>query len=254
MIKILKRNEFEKFLNDYLKPDEIPDKSINGLQIEGKEDIKKIAFGVSYSIDVAKKAIENKADAIIVHHGILWQNLKPIRSVFKKRIEILIKNDINLFAYHLPLDIHPKIGNNISIIKILGAKKIKTFARYNGIDIGMIAKFEKEKTIDEIIKILKLEFDTDPFVLEYGEKKIKTFGIITGGGDSYFEEAILNGCDLFITGERNETNFETAREYEVNFISLGHYKSETLGIKNLQKIIENTFNIETIFIDTKNPI
>jgi dinuclear metal center YbgI/SA1388 family protein len=250
----MKRNILERFLNEYLKVREVSDSSVNGLQVEGSPEIKKIAFSVSYSIDVAEKSIKNGADTIIVHHGILWQNLKPLTSIFKKRIEILLKNNINLFAYHLPLDIHPEIGNNISILKILGAKKIRTFAKYEEIDIGVIGRFKKEKSMDEIKKILKLEINKDIFSLEYGKRKIKTVGIITGGGDKYFEEAIINNCELFITGERNETNFETAREYEVNFISLGHYKSEILGIKNLQEIIKNNFKVETLFIDTKNPV
>ncbi|MEF3280670.1 MAG: Nif3-like dinuclear metal center hexameric protein [Elusimicrobiota bacterium] len=249
----MKRDKLITFLNNYLKANEIKDSSQNGLQVEGKDEIKKILFGVSYSSKLVEKAIQEKAEMIILHHGILWN--KPIRicGIFKKRVEPLIKNEINLAAYHLPLDIHPKIGNNISILKIFNIKHFENFGDYNGIKIGFIGKLPKKISLEEIANKIKKEINKNAIFINYGKKLIEKIAVVSGGGTNFFEEAVIKGADIFITGEGDEKAYELAREYRSNFVSAGHYRTEVFGIKELSKIISKKFKIKTLFIETNNP-
>jgi len=250
----MNRDILEKFLNNYLNVYSIADKSVNGLQVEGSFKIKKIVLSVSYSISVAQETIKNGADTIIVHHGILWNEVEPITSVFKKRIEILIKNNVNLFAYHLPLDLHPKIGNNVSIIKLFNVYKIKPFGFYKGKAIGFKAKLLHKTPLNKVIETIKEKINPKPFVLDFGKKEIESLAVISGRASSFLVDAIKEKIDLYITGEPAEEVFELSRDLNMNFIAAGHYKTEVFGIKNLQKILEKKFKIQTLFFDTENPL
>lgn len=249
----MNRDKIITFIDKYLNSKKIHDKSINGLQVEGKRDIKKILFAVSYSKYVANYAVKENFDTIIVHHGILWGENQRITGNFKDRLYILMKNNINLLAYHLPLDLHNKIGNNISLLNIFKAKKISSFGRYNNIDIGLIGKLKKSITINAVKDIVKNKINSNSFFLFYGKDRISKIAVVSGNGDSFFESAILRGADLFLTGEISEKVFEIAREYKSNFISAGHYRTEVFGMINLSKLIFNKFKVKTFFLDTFNP-
>jgi len=248
------RDKILNFLNKYLNIKEFDDASQNGLQIEGRNKVNKIIFAVSYSKAVAQKAIEENADMIIVHHGILWGKVEPICGIFKKRIEPLLKNDINLAAYHLPLDAHPKIGNNASIIKLFNTGKIKPFGFYKGKAIGFKAKLLHKTSLNKLIETIKEKINPKPFVLDFGKKEIESLAVISGRASSFFVDAIKEKIDLYITGEPAEEVFEISRDLNANFIAAGHYRTEVFGIKNLQKILEKKFKIKTLFFDTENPI
>lgn len=249
----MKRDEIVKFINNYLKSDRIKEKAYNGLSIEGKDDVRKIIGAVSYSLSVANFAVKENADMIITHHSIFFGEIKPITGILKKRIEILLNNNISLCSWHLPLDIHPVIGNNISILKLINFKEIKSFASYNNIDTGIIGISKNRTHIKEIVQILKKEINKDLIVLNYGKEYIEKAGVITGTGGRFFEEAILKGSDLFITGQAEEENFEIAKEYKANLIILAHNKSETYGVRNILKLIKSRFKIKTVFYDSENP-
>ncbi|MCX7647430.1 MAG: Nif3-like dinuclear metal center hexameric protein [Elusimicrobiales bacterium] len=248
------RDKITRFINEYLKIRDFADSSFNGLQVEGKNEIKKILFAVSYSKIIGDYAAKHNFDMIIVHHGLFWGKEQPITGIFKKRIEPLIKNDINLLAYHLPLDAHPKIGNNISLIKLFPIKNITPFGDYKGKKIGFKAVFKKPVELREIIETIKKNISKNPLVLNFGEKKINSMAVISGGASSFLEQAINEKIDLYLTGEPSEYVFELAKESKKNFIAAGHYRTEVFGIKNLQNIIRKKFKPKTEFLDTENPI
>ncbi|MFP4402787.1 MAG: Nif3-like dinuclear metal center hexameric protein [Nanoarchaeota archaeon] len=246
----IKLNDIVNFLNTYLENDKFIDSSYNGLQFEGKKTIKKIAFAVDSGIEIFNKAIKENADMLIVHHGLFWQgNDQKIINTKKKRLEILFKNNLSLYASHLPLDKHKVVGNNAQLLKLLDAKIIDEFANYKNQSISWIGKLKNSKTITEISKILDKKLDKKCKILNFGKEKIKTIAVCSGGGSiNQLIEAINYNVDLFLTGEESEIYHE-AKDSNINVIFSGHNATETLGVRALAKIIEKKFKINTIFIN-----
>ncbi len=238
--------KFNKIINKYLKTKNIKDNSFNGIQIEGKKNIKKILSCVSINDYVIKKAIFNKYDTLISHHGILWKNISPnIIGIQKKRILKILTNNINIFSWHLPLDIHPKIGNNVILAKKFNIN-IKKLPKYNF--PVLIGKIKNRKNFWNFIKKNKnIKF------YKSKKKSILKVGICSGLGGKYLEKSILNyNIDTYITGELLENYFYTFKEYDINVIVLKHYISEIYGIKNLGKWIKKKLNLNVFFENTFN--
>lgn len=243
------RDDIVKFLNEFLEIDKFNDKIFNGLQVIGKDEIKKIAFGVSPSLELFKRAADNDADMIILHHGLLSDfDRKDIYELKKQRLQSLFNSNINLLAYHLPLDAHYDSGNNAQIMRKLGMEFKEMF------DVGVIAEYRQTKDIDEIVKILDEELDTECILLNFGKKQIKTAVIISGAGGSQFLNSTLHNIDLFITGDSMEHMHELAKESKTNIIFMGHYNSEKLGVIALADILKDKFNVKTEFIDIPNKL
>ena len=242
-------NELVSYMDDYLRVNEIDDVSANGLQIEGKKEGKKICLGVDSSLEIFKEASKRKADLLIVHHGLIWGGLKCIRGLVKERISYLLENGISLYAVHLPLDMHPEVGNNIELIKILNLSDPAPFGAYHGVKIGFKGRYEKMKTIKDISKTLEKTLPAKIDSFQFGPDKIRSVGIVSGGGGSTFEDCIKEGLDLFITGESSHTIYHIAKEAGINLIFAGHYATEKLGVKALGKKVEEKYGIKTEFID-----
>lgn len=234
-----------KDLNKLLQIDLTPEQ--NGLQVEGSKEIKKIVFGVSANMALFEAAVKKGAQMLIVHHGLLWGHEQKLTGIFGARIRFLIKNDLNLVAYHLPLDKHPVLGNNAGLAKELGLKNLKPFGTYKGLKIGFKGNLAKPKSFENIFKILGGEG------LNFGPKLIKTVAIVSGGAHDMLEEAVQEEADLYICGSRDEYVQELAREGKINFIAMGHYNSEKLGILALKKYIDKKYKVSTEFVDIKNP-
>lgn len=248
------RNKIVDYINKYLKNDEFKDFSKNGLQVEGTNNINKILFSVSISLDVIKEAIKNHCEMIIVHHGLFWGKERVITGTFKEKIKMLLENDINLCAWHLPLDAHPEIGNNAIISNFFIFNKKTPFGKYEGKEIGFEIELKKPLNIKKVVDLLKTKLNTNPLILNFGPEEVKRLAIVSGGAQKLFEEAIERKLDLFITGEVSEFCFEMARENNINFIAAGHYATEKTGIIALQKFIQKKFKINTLFYDTQNPV
>jgi len=250
----MKSEQLEKYLNSYLKADDFTDYCPNGLQVEGKSNIKKIVTAVSASIELFNKAIEQKADAIIVHHGIIWNYERPVyKSSYRERIKILLDNNISLFAYHLPLDAHPTVGNNAQLAKLLGLKSCKPFGDHKGQIIGIkgkIAKISKEKFFEKVKNIVQREL----LVFPYGPKFITNVGIVSGGAQKEFSQAISENLDAYITGEVSEHIKYLSQEEKVHYVSAGHYATEQFGVKALGNHLKNKYKIDVEFIDIPNPV
>lgn len=239
-----------RFLNLELSIRNYEDNSINGLQVDAKKDVKKIGFAVDGSMSTLGKAKRNKCDMVIVHHGIKWKGKKDKTGLKKSKIDWLRKNKISLYACHLPLDAHPKYGNNIQLAKLLGLEDLKRFGRYNGKSIGYKGKLDKTMSLKKLADMLKDSLKTNVGIWGFGKKKVKTVAIVSGGGGSDdLAEAMGDGIDCFITGEAKHSLFNDTRDLNANVLVAGHYATETLGVKALMPMIKKRFDVKTSFID-----
>lgn len=247
------RDKIVQFADAYLDSKNIKDNSLNGLQAEGRPAVKKIAFGVSASLECIRKAADWGADMLIVHHGLLWGKSQAFCGPLKRKLELLFTSGMSLCAWHLPLDRHPVSGNNARLLALLGVKNQKPFGTYEGGTIGFRGTFSRPADMGDIAAALAIKLDAEPLCFRFGREKIKTVGVVSGGAAGMFEQAVQAGLDLYITGDVWESTQEFARESRANFISAGHYNTEKPGVIALAGVLEKKFGIKTEFIDIPNP-
>ncbi len=242
----MKLEELVDYLDSYLDIKSFKDSSSNGLQVEGKKNVNRVAFAVDACIESFKRAREMDADLLIVHHGLIWGGLRFVRGLIYRRLKFLIESEISLYVAHLPLDAHPEIGNNIQILKLLGAKPESFFAEYEGGKIGVYGEIEEQR-ISFLEKELETKLETKILTLRFGREKVRKISVVSGSGAFAIEEA-SEISDCLITGEYKHEAYHAAKELEFNVIFAGHYATETLGLKALMEKVSN-FGVETIFID-----
>ena len=250
----MQRREFNQLLNDILKPHLIKDFCPNGLQVEGKNEIKKIVTGVTASQALIEAAIEQQADAILVHHGFFWKGeSQPITGMKKRRIGALLANDINLFGYHLPLDIHPVVGNNAQLAKLLDIE-IETGLEPTSNSVAMKGRLKTplsgEDFADKIAKVL----NRTPLTSLVRSAKIETIALCTGGGQGYIDLAADQGIDAYLTGEASEQTIHSSREQNIDFFAAGHHATERYGVKALGELLAQEHGFDVTFIDIDNPV
>ena len=243
--------DFVSYLNEYLRIDEIPDskEALNGLQVEGAADIRRVAVAVDACLATIAGAALWGADIMLVHPGLFWGPKAPWTGGQYRRFSALVRHRIGVFSAHLPLDLHPEIGNNMMLAKAIGLQVTGTFGRQNGVDVGIFGRLEVDRS-DLVQRIeTALEIDSVPHVLEHGLWQTSTVGIITGGGGRFVKEAAHAGIDTFITGEGPHFSALEAEEFGMNVIHAGHYATEKLGVKALAAHVADKFGVETQFID-----
>ncbi|PIS09267.1 Nif3-like dinuclear metal center hexameric protein [Candidatus Beckwithbacteria bacterium CG10_big_fil_rev_8_21_14_0_10_34_10] len=227
----------------------------NGLQVIGKEKVLKIALGVSPNMDFFEKAASWGADMIILHHGLLGPKGKRVNQVMKKRLKTLFDYNITLLTYHLYLDKHESLGNNAEIIRLLGGKKRKEFGYQDKLYWGYEGKFLEGLKTEELLKRCQKLCGFKVKAFKYGPKKIKKFGVVSGGGPYLISEAIDRNLDAYLTGEARESTEAEAKEAGLNFIYLGHYNSEKFGVLALGKFLKRKFpQLEFKFFDVPNSL
>lgn len=248
--------ELEKYLTELLKPEQIKDYAPNGLQIQGADKITKIVTGVTASQELIERAIDEKAEAIIVHHGYFWKNESyVIRGMKHKRIKALLAHDINLFAYHLPLDIHPILGNNAQLAKLLNIKVTGPLELNNPISVAIQGELPSICSGEELAQLINYKFNrTCLHISPPSNKTIKSIAWCTGGGQDYIELAAEQGIDAFISGEVSEKTTHIAREMDIHFFAAGHHATERYGVKALGEHIDKEHGIEVVFVDIDNPV
>lgn len=254
---MIKRDKILNFINQTLKVE--PDKDpflFNGLQVIGKDEVKKVVLGVSPNLEIFEKAADWEADMIVLHHGLLGPKTNaPITEVLKKRLKILFNNDITLLTYHLFLDNDPDLGNNAQIIKLLGVKRGKKFGYMDKVFWGYEGEFLKAITVEELMKRVKKLCSPAVKIFRYGPKLIKKFGVVSGGGPYLLKEAVDKNLDAYLTGEPRESTEAWAKEAGIHFIYLGHYNSEKFGIQALGEVLKKKFpEVIFKFIDIPNPL
>jgi dinuclear metal center YbgI/SA1388 family protein len=254
-------------LDALLEPARFDDYGPNGLQVPGAPQVDTVATGVSANLEVFERAAAEKAQLLIVHHGLFWgTNPGPIDAALKRRLKILFDADIGLAAYHLPLDAHPELGNNALIAKALGATSLEPFALHHGQPIGFIATLpgvnageggdgESSGTpAQDLFTRVRELTARDPLVFDAGPPTIRRLAIVSGGGADYIADANAAGADALLTGEPVERVMSTAREAGIHFIAAGHYATETFGVKALGEHIAQRFGVRHVFLDVPNPI
>jgi dinuclear metal center YbgI/SA1388 family protein len=239
--------ELLDFLNSYLKVHDFKDYCPNGLQLQGKNEIQKIAFSTSASLDVIKKAAENNVDALIVHHGLFWdKDSRVLEGALLEKVQLLIEKKINLIAYHLPLDAHKDVGNNFPFLKLLGAESLEHF---ENVGVKGRIKIKKEDLIDKVSSFYK----TTPLIPDIEKTLIHSVAIVSGGAHSSIKACKDQQVDALITGTCDEWVWDFAKENNILFIPVGHYRSETLGVRLLGEYLKKTMGFEVCFIENHNP-
>lgn len=245
----MKRNDLTHYLDSYLEIDKYKniDISLNGLQVgSDNRDIKTIVFAVDACLDTINKAIESKADFMIVHHGLYWGSPIPIKDNFYKKIKLLMDNNIDLYAAHLPLDAHLEVGNNKAMATQLNLVNVMSSFNYKGENIGVVGNLQKPKTIKEISDILNF---TNPIILDFCDEEIKRIALVSGEGAHDIHEAKALGAQLLITGEPRHSEFHFCKEEKISMLCGGHYESETYGVKALAVKLSKRYKVLIKFID-----
>lgn len=251
------RDEIVSYLNEYLQVDHFKDYGPNGMQVIGRPEVERVALGVSANLECFRLAAEQRADMLIVHHGLFWENMpREIGIMMKARLKTLFEHDITLLSYHLPLDAHPEIGNNALWLQRLGFTiENVELASARGRAIGAIGAASKRMTMHDLVEQITLLVGSAPrAVYEYGPQTVRRLGVVTGGGQGYLLEAIARGCDTFFTGEVGEPSEGIAREEGINFIAAGHYNSEKIGIQAVGELLRSQFGVEVFFCDVPNDV
>ena len=242
-------NEIEKRLSVASFPFDI---SLNGVQIGAPDrELERVAFSVDASFDTIDKAVEGKADVLVVHHGLFWGSPIAIRDAHYRRVKRALDSGLSLFACHLPLDAHPLYGNNAQMAMCLGMKEFDPFGMYHGQSIGYKGRLPFPMTCQEIAKLLGFSELYGMNILPFGKEEVETVGIISGGAADDVFQAMEAGLDCFVTGECRHELYHTLRESGMDMVCGGHYQSEVFGVKAVARYLEKEHGIQTVFIDRK---
>lgn len=247
----MQRQHLIEILNDLLHPELFKDYAPNGLQVEGKGEISRIVTAVSATQNVLDQALALKADALLVHHGWFWRGENPAVVATKyRRLKTLMSGEINLIAYHLPLDAHITLGNNAQMAQLLAATDVAQGGENNFIWSGLVPPI----TVQALASHLEKSLIRSPLVLGDQTKTVSRLAWCSGAAEDFFEEAIAMGADAYISGEATERTTHLAREMHVPFLVCGHHATERLGIKALSDWLCENHGLECIFVDDENPI
>lgn len=249
MIKI---NELTHYTQQLMQVERFKDYCPNGLQVEGKTEIRKIVSGVTASMALLEAAYKRNADLILVHHGYFWKNEDArVVGIKRNRLAFILQNNLNLMAYHLPLDAHASLGNNVQLGRVMGVE----FKGYVG-DSGIVAFGELVKAMPLQLFATQVEvaLNRTPMVIGPAQKIVKNIAWCTGAAQSYFEEAIAFGVDVFISGEISEQTTHLSHESGVAYIAAGHHATERYGVQALGAHLAERFGLQHEFIDIKNPV
>ncbi len=246
------RDQLTSFLNDLLEPGRFRDYCPNGLQVEGRGDIRHLVTGVTASQALIEAAIERGADAILVHHGYFWRSEDPcIVGIKAQRIRSLIANDVNLFAYHLPLDWHAELGNNATLGRLMGIENAQPLDPLDTDTPIFVGHLAAPVSLAKLARLLHERLKRAPMVI--GEQAVSSVAWCTGAGQGFIDAAANWGADAFVTGEVSEQTIHIARERGIGFIAAGHHATERYGVQALGKRVAYELGISHEFIDVANP-
>jgi dinuclear metal center YbgI/SA1388 family protein len=249
----MRLNELEIYLNQLLDTARFHDYCPNGLQVEGRNEVRSLVSGVTASFELLEAAVAVNADVILVHHGYFWHGEDPCLTGMKyRRIAFLMKHNVGLLSYHLPLDAHPEFGNNIQLARRLGFVETGRFGEQN---IAIHGTLQSEALNLKALQVaIQRTLGRKPLVIGDEAKLIRRIAWCTGAAQNYFDEAIQLDVDAFITGEISERTVHAARESGVAFISAGHHATERYGVQALGEHISQKFGIAHQFIDIDSPV
>ncbi len=248
----VRRDELRDYLDGMLEAGSFRDYCPNGLQVEGRADVGRVICGVSASQALLDEAVRLGADAVLVHHGWFWRGDDVrVTSIRKRRLATLLVNDISLFAYHLPLDAHPEVGNNAQLACRLGWK---VEGRFGDQDVGYVGQPEEPMTAAEIFTALERALGRAPLLVGAGNRTVRRLAWCSGGAQNWFEQAILTGADCYVSGEISEQTVHLARESGVPYIAAGHHATERHGVMALGEHLHDRFGLDCRTVDLDNPV
>ncbi len=243
-------DEAERYLNAARISDYCP----NGLQVEGRPQVRRIVSGVTASQALLDAAVEADADVVLVHHGYFWKGENPcITGIKQRRLKTLLSHDISLLAYHLPLDVHPEVGNNVQLARQLDLIVEGPLEADNPRSVGLVGALAEPMSGRDFARKVYEVLGREPLLIE-GDGLIHRVGWCTGGGQGYIDQAIAAGVDLYLTGEASEQTVHSARENGISFIAAGHHATERYGVQALGDYLARRFALEHLFIDCPNPV
>jgi dinuclear metal center YbgI/SA1388 family protein len=243
------RSEVEAFLQQLLRPEAFKDYGPNGLQVEGRREVRRMASGVTASLAFIDAALAAGADTLLVHHGLFWRGQDgSLTGWLKARVARLLAHDVNLFAFHLPLDAHAELGNNAQLGRRLG---LTADARFGEQELGFIGP--AAGTLDTLVQAVHLQLGRGAVVVPGDGRPLRRVAWCSGGAQAYFEAAIAAGADAFLTGEISEPQAHLARETGVAFLACGHHATERYGAPAVAAELAQHFGLEHAFIEIENP-
>lgn len=238
----------------FLDAARIADYCPNGLQVEGRPQVRRIVSGVTASQALLDAALEAEADVVLVHHGYFWKGEDArVVGMKQRRLKTLLSNDISLLAYHLPLDLHPEVGNNMQLARQLDIQVEGPLVPGDPKVVGLVGSLGEPMKAGDFARRVHEVLGREPLLVD-SDALIRRIGWCTGGGQGYIDQAIEAGVDLYLTGEASEQTFHSARENGVAFIAAGHHATERYGVQALGEYLARRFALEHLFIDCPNPI
>jgi dinuclear metal center YbgI/SA1388 family protein len=252
---VITRSELASYLHGLLTCDEFQDYAPNGLQVEGKESIDVICTAVTASADVIREAIKRQADALIVHHGYFWRGESAELVGMKyARIADLIRHNINLFGYHLPLDCHPELGNNACLGRLLGVKSMTSHRVGKTPNLLWSGDLSESRSHEAMSSFITEILGRVPLVISGNDAPIRSIAWCTGGAQDYIVDAKALGVDAYLSGEVSERSYYQAKELGITYLACGHHATERYGIQALGKHLATEFGLAHYYIDSDNPV
>lgn len=244
----MKRDDLVRWLDATLDIDLYPDPSLNGLQVEGAEEVHKVAFAVDASMSTFEQAADVGADMLVVHHGLFWGGAEPIRGMMGRRIRYLLEKDVSLYAAHIPLDAHRELGNNWGFARVLGMDELAPFGDWQGHAIGVKGVFPTPLSLRDLADTIEKELGESVLVHAGGAMEVGSLGIISGAAARDIATAADEGLDAFLTGEPKHDVFHLPFERGINALFAGHYMTETVGVNLLKQRVAEEFGLATEFL------
>ena len=249
------RQQLQSELSSLLEPQRYRDYCPNGLQVEGSEEVNHIVSGVTASLALVEAAIEVGADMLLVHHGYFWKGEgQEIVGMKRQRLQKLLANDINLFAYHLPLDAHAELGNNAQLGKVLGLQQEEVIGRPGDTPLVALGRLPAPLAHEALLDLLATRLRRVPMGIKGNSDEIERVAWCTGAAQNYIDLAVDAGVDAFITGEVSEQTFHVAKEAGLHFFSPGHHATERYGVQAVGEYLSERFSLKHQFIDIDNPV
>lgn len=249
MVKI---NELTHYTQQLMQVERFKDYCPNGLQVEGRSEVRKIVSGVTASMALLEAALAENADLVLVHHGYFWRNEDPkVVGMKRRRLGFLLQHDLNLMAYHLPLDAHAEFGNNVQLGKVLGLVP----QAYDGQNhLLAYSELDSAMRLSDLMNLVQSRLGRTPMLIGDANKSVRKIAWCTGAAQSYIEEAAAMGADVFLSGEISEQTTHQALEMGVAYIAAGHHATERYGVQALGAHLADKFGLQHTFVDMHNPV
>jgi len=243
------RDALVAYLDGYLEAGAWSDKSLNGLQVEGAERVRRVALATDTALATIALAADAGAQMLIAHHGLFWGRVEPVVGPLRARLGALFDAGLSLYVSHLPLDAHPEVGNNAVLARLLELEDREPFGRWGDRSIGVRGRLRERVDRAALAARLEALLGARPDVLPFGDDEIRSVAVVSGAAADLVPEAADAGVDAFITGETSHTAYHQARERRVNVMFAGHYATETLGVRALGDHLTERFGLEAVFLD-----